>query len=52
MTSMEIRKILEGTFSDPADKEYWEEKLEEALRKEQTAEENAKYFRKMAVYDR
>ena len=52
MTSIEIKEILNGTFTDESDRQYWVKKLAEVERKEQTAIENAKYFKKMKKYDR
>lgn len=52
MTIQQVETILQGKFSDPADRLYWEKRLEEMKQKEQTAKENAEYFRKMKRYDR
>ena len=52
MTIKEIDEILKGTFTDEADRMYWEKKREEMLRKEIIAKEHEEYFRKYAVYDR
>lgn len=52
MTIQQIEAILKGKFVMAADKQYWESRLAELKRKEQTAKENAEYFRKMKRYDR
>ena len=52
MSAVEIKEILKGTFTDESDRQYWVKKLAEVERKEQTAIENAKYFKKMRKYDR
>lgn len=52
MTIKQIETILQGRFSDEADRLYWEKRLAELKRKEETAKENAEYFRKMRRYDR
>ena len=52
MTSIEIKEILNGTFTDDGDRQYWIKTLAEVERKEQNAAENAKYFKKMRKYDR
>lgn len=52
MTLEQINEILAGTFADPADREYWEEKRAELLRKMQNNEENNRYFSEMRRYDR
>ena len=52
MTSIEIKEILNGTFTDDSDRQYWIKKLAEVERKEQNAAESAKYFKKMRKYDR
>ena len=52
MTVKQIETILQGRFSDPADRLYWERKLEDLKRKEETAKANEEYFRKMKRYDR
>lgn len=52
MTKTEVLKILSGRFADPKDKKYWEDVLKEIERKERTAKENEKYYRKMSKYDR
>ncbi len=52
MTSIEIKEILSGAFTDESDRQYWVKKLAEVERKEQNAAENAKYFKKMRKYDR
>lgn len=52
MKAADVRKILEGRFEDEADRKYWEEKLAELEAKEARAQENAKYFEEMAVYNR
>lgn len=52
MTTSEIKDILSHPFRDQKDREYWEKKLEEAERKEETARNNEEYFQVMAVYDR
>ena len=48
----QIEEILRRKFADPADREYWEEKYREAVRKAKNAKENEIDFRKMRVYDR
>lgn len=52
MTSIEIKEILNGTFTDDSDRQYWIKKLAEVERKEQNAAENEKYFKKMRKCDR
>ena len=52
MTVKQVEQILEGRFADEADRQYWEEKLAELKAKEARAQENAEYFKTMAVYDR
>lgn len=34
MNSTEIRQILTGNFTDPADRAYWEQKLAQVIRSE------------------
>lgn len=44
----EIRKvenILTGRFTNPSDRKYWEDKLQELKIKKATSIENEKYFR-------
>lgn len=41
MSSNEIRDILTGNFSDPADRAYWEGKLAETERREAVSAANA-----------
>lgn len=52
MTSIEIKEILNGIFTDENDRQYWVKKLAEVERKEKNAAENAKYFKNMRKYDR
>lgn len=52
MSIAQVQEILKGNFTDKADREYWEMKLKELQRKEANNTENAKYFKKLAVYDR
>lgn len=52
MTIAMIDEILKGNFTDEADRLYWEKKRSELIRKEQTARENEKYFKKNYKYDR
>lgn len=52
MTIAQVKNILTGNFADPADREYWESKLEELERKEASAKENERYFRINKVYER
>lgn len=52
MTIQQINEILQGTFTDEADRQYWENKREELLRKEANAKNNEKYFIKNAAYNR
>lgn len=52
MTIQQVEAILEGKFSEAADRMYWEKRLEDLKRKEQTAKANEDYFRKMKRYDR
>ena len=52
MTIKEVENILKGNFEDPADREYWEDKLKELKIKEATIKQNEIYFRKNIVYDR
>lgn len=52
MTIKQVEKILEGRFSDEADRKYWEDMLRELRIREQRNAENAKYYAKNAKYDR
>ena len=52
MTVAQIDEILRGQFCDPADREYWEQKREEAARREQTVQANEAYYSKMYKYSR
>ena len=52
MTINKVKEILNGTFADHADREYWERKLSDMERKAATAAENDKYFKAMAKCDR
>ena len=52
MTINEVREILNGTFADENDRKYWETKLKEMIAKAETAEENERYFKELAVYNR
>ena len=40
MTINKVKEILNGTFADHADREYWERKLSDMERKAATAAEN------------
>ena len=46
MTEKEIRKILKGTFADPNDRKYWENKLADTVRREQTHKETVANMRR------
>lgn len=48
----QIKSILNGTFADEADREYWKAKLAELERKVENAKKNVVYFENNAVYDR
>lgn len=52
MTIEKIKEILKGTFASEEDRKYWEQRLKEEERREQTGKENAIYFKKMAKYNR
>ena len=47
-----IKEILTSRFESEEDRRYWEERLKEEQRKEQTGKENEIYFRKNARYNR
>ena len=52
MTIAKIKEILTGTFASVEDRKYWEDRLKEEERKEQTGKENDRYFKVNAKYDR
>lgn len=52
MTVQQINEILQGTFTDEADRQYWENKKAELIRKEANAQSNKEYYRNNAVYNR
>jgi len=52
MTIEKIKEILTGRFESAEDRRYWEERLKEEQRKEQTGKENDRYFKVNAKYDR
>lgn len=52
MTIEKIKEILMGTFTSVEDRRYWEDRLKEEERREQTCKENDRYFKKMAKYNR
>ena len=45
MTRREVLNILKGTFHDPADKKYWQDKLREIEAQEKAARYNADFYR-------
>ena len=53
MTLKQVIEILNTCkFDHEDDRRYWLQKLAELKAKEDRAQENEKYFRKMAKYDR
>lgn len=52
MTVQQINEILQGTFTNETDRQYWENKRAELLRKEANANSNKEYYRRNAVYNR
>lgn len=44
MDVKQIRQILKGTFSDPKDRKYWEDALEEAEQRERVHQEKVKMY--------
>lgn len=52
MTVQQINEILQGTFTDEADRQYWENKKAELIRKEANAQNNKEYYKRNAVYNR
>ena len=52
MNKEQVIEILKGNFTDPEDRQYWEDKLQEITQKEKRIAENEIYYRKMKKYDR
>jgi hypothetical protein len=52
MTIEKIKEILASRFESEEDRKYWEERLKEEQRKEQTIKENDRYFKVNAKYNR
>ena len=52
MKIAEIKEILTGRFESAEDRKYWEDRLVEEQRREQTGKENERYFKRNARYNR
>ena len=52
MTIEKIKEILTSRFESAEDRKYWEDRLKEEQRKEQTGKENDRYFKVNVKYDR
>ena len=52
MTIAKIKEILTAEFESAEDRKYWEDRLVEEQRREQTGKENERYFKVNAKYDR